>query len=292
MSPAGAPPSAVPPGTAAGALAGVDAPGRESRARIALGVLLGFIARLWLATLRVRVEVSPSLAKAEIDARPWVLAFLHGEQWPLLAWKRRRRTTVMVSLSADGAMQARALGRLGFDVVRGSSSRRGARGLAAIVRRLRAGAVDAAFAVDGPRGPYGVAKPGALVAAARSGAVVVPMGAAVRRGRILSRAWDRFVLAWPFSEVAVVLGDPLDPMDPRETEMAAPSADDRGQTALAREPADGADLPPVGWTKADADAAALSTAILEAGERARAILAASGGPVVRFSLSLSGADGD
>jgi lysophospholipid acyltransferase (LPLAT)-like uncharacterized protein len=176
-------------------------------ARTILGFLLGVIARLWLRTLRVTVDVSPALDAA--SERPWVLAFFHGNQWPLLAWSRRRPTAVIVSLSNDGAIQSRALSVLGFSIVRGSSSRGGARALAGIVRRLKRGDHDAAFAVDGPRGPYGVAKPG-VVAATRAGrGVLVPMGSAVASGKVL-RSWDRFTLAWPFSRVAVVLGAPLE----------------------------------------------------------------------------------
>jgi hypothetical protein len=37
------------------------------------------------------------------------------------------------------------------------------------------------------------------------------MGSAVLRGKTFTRAWDRFVLAWPFARVAVVLGAPLAP---------------------------------------------------------------------------------
>lgn len=164
-----------------------------------------------------------------------MLVFFHGQQWPLLAWKRRRKTAVLVSLSADGELQAGALGRLGFAVERGSSSRGGARGLARIVRRVRAGE-DAAFAVDGPRGPCGVAKPGALYAACRAGAVVVPMGSAVAGGRRFERAWDRFALAWPFGRVAVVLGAPLDPaaLAPADVEAAIRQADATAAALLGR----------------------------------------------------------
>jgi len=98
-------------------LTGSDA----SAGRSALGLLLGAVARVWLATLRLRLVVHPELAR--YGDVPWVLSFFHGTQWPLLAWRRRRPTLVMVSHSADGAIQARALGLLGFRVVRGSSSR-------------------------------------------------------------------------------------------------------------------------------------------------------------------------
>jgi lysophospholipid acyltransferase (LPLAT)-like uncharacterized protein len=164
---------------------------------------------VWLATLRVRVVAHPGLER--VGDRPWVLAFWHGTQWPLLAWRRRRRTVVLVSLSRDGSMQARALALQGLQVVRGSSSRGGARGLAALVRAMRRDGADAAFAVDGPRGPRGVVKGGVVVAARAAGAVLVPMAGVVHRGIILRGAWDRFAIAWPFTRVDVALGDPVDP---------------------------------------------------------------------------------
>jgi lysophospholipid acyltransferase (LPLAT)-like uncharacterized protein len=199
--------------------------------RAFLGVLLGIVARVWLWTLRVEVELHPELER--VKDVPWVLSFFHGTQWPLLAWRRRRPTLVMVSHSNDGQLQARALGLLGFLVVRGSSSRGGARALGAIVRRLRRGDVDAAFAVDGPRGPYGEVKPGAVLAASRSGGVVVPMGSAAVHGKTFARAWDRFVLAWPFSRVTVVLGAPLSPVEAEAAlAVAIRNANDRARKML------------------------------------------------------------
>lgn len=99
----------------------------------------------------------------------------------------------------------------GLRVVRGSSSRGGARGLAALVRTMKRDGADAAFAVDGPRGPREVVKGGAVVAARAAGAVLVPMAGAIRHGLVLGRAWDRFAIAWPFTRVDVALGKPVDP---------------------------------------------------------------------------------
>jgi lysophospholipid acyltransferase (LPLAT)-like uncharacterized protein len=177
-------------------------------ARWAIGLILGVVARVWLWTLRVQVVEDPALEV--VRDRPWVLAFFHGTQWPLLAWRRRRPTLVMVSWSLDGAIQSRALRTLGFSVVRGSTSRGGMRGLAQLTRAMKQGGRDAAFAVDGPRGPYGVAQGGAQLAARASGGVVVPMGSAFVRGVVLEKAWDRFGIAWPFSRVSVALGAPVD----------------------------------------------------------------------------------
>ena len=188
-----------------------------------LGFVVGLVARLWIATLRLTQIVDPALA--QVGLRPWVFVFWHGQQFALLKWKRRRRTVALVSLSRDGDLQASALPRLGLVIERGSSSRGGARGLMAIVRRLRRDD-DAAFAVDGPRGPCGVVRAsegggfGAALAASRAGGILVPMAAASADVTVLQRTWDRFELPLPFSRVAVVLGPPLNPDDAGASEVS------------------------------------------------------------------------
>jgi lysophospholipid acyltransferase (LPLAT)-like uncharacterized protein len=173
-----------------------------------LGWILGGIAWCWLATLRITFLQHP----APSDPRPWVLVFFHGQQFALLRWPRRRTTAVLVSLSRDGDIQARALPVLGLVVRRGSTSRGGVRGLAALVRLLRSG-LDAAFAVDGPRGPWGTVHPGALAAARHAGGVLIPLGCASSSAWVLRNAWDRFELPRPFSRVVVVIGPALDVAD-------------------------------------------------------------------------------
>lgn len=191
--------------------------------RRALGILIGITARAWLATLRLTLVLHPSLDAT--TTRPWSLAFWHGQQFAILRWRRRRATVALVSLSRDGEIQAAALPRVGVRIERGSSSRGGAAGLKAIVKRLRKG-LDGAFAVDGPKGPCGVVRSesgavGAALAARLSGGVVVPMASACGHAHVLARAWDRFELPLPFSRVVVVLGAPIEPADATPERLAA-----------------------------------------------------------------------
>ncbi len=187
--------------------------------RAALGALLGLLVRLWLATLRLTLVVDPALTPAR--PRPFALAFWHGQQFALLRWARWQRMVALVSLSRDGELVAAALARLGIASARGSSSRGGAGGLKAIVKRLRAGS-DAAFAVDGPRGPARVVRgDGAVQAARLSGGVVVPMAAACGRRHVFARAWDGFELPLPFTRVAVALGAPIEPGEATAEGIAA-----------------------------------------------------------------------
>ncbi|MGH7283957.1 MAG: hypothetical protein ACRELY_20720, partial [Polyangiaceae bacterium] len=67
---------------------------------------------------------------------------------------------------------------------------------------------------------YGVVKPGALAAAEKSGAALVPFGAACAHALTFEKAWDKFVLPWPFSRVIVMLGDPL-PASTTRAELGA-----------------------------------------------------------------------
>jgi lysophospholipid acyltransferase (LPLAT)-like uncharacterized protein len=116
---------------------------------------------------------------------------------------------VLVSLSKDGALQARIMARARMKVVRGSTSRGAVRALVGIVRALRNAPLDAAFAVDGPRGPIGEVQPGAAMCAKSVDGVLVPIGSACAPAKILTRAWDRMALPWPFARAVVIVGAPL-----------------------------------------------------------------------------------
>lgn len=171
-----------------------------------VGFALGLLVRVWVCTFRVRLCAALPLGAAP----PSVFAFWHGRQMALFSTRRGRASVALVSHSADGELQSGVLSALGVDSVRGSSSRGGARGLAAVIRRVARQRAHALFAVDGPRGPAFVAKPGAAQAALLAGAPLLPVGAGARWAFRLSRIWDDFLVVLPFSRVVIVIGAPLD----------------------------------------------------------------------------------
>ena len=69
----------------------------------------------------------------------------------------------------------------------------------------------AIVAVDGPRGPAGVVRSGALALAARTGATVLPVAVHPARAWVLRRTWDRTLLPWPGTALRVRFGAPLTP---------------------------------------------------------------------------------
>jgi lysophospholipid acyltransferase (LPLAT)-like uncharacterized protein len=114
----------------------------------------------------------------------------------------------MTSISYMGEIQTRILAGFGYSVIRGSSSRGGARVLARMIGLVRRGKVGV-FAVDGPRGPYKVVKPGAVFVAKKLGIPLIPASASAWPSRILRSTWDRYLLPMPFARCTIHFGDPL-----------------------------------------------------------------------------------
>ena len=100
---------------------------------------------------------------------------------------------------------------------------------------MRERSLDAAFAVDGPRGPYGVVSPGILACARHVGGRIVPIGSACAPKKVLLRAWDKMALPWPFARAVVVLGPSLPAeTSPSELKDAIDAVNAAAATALAQ----------------------------------------------------------
>lgn len=133
---------------------------------------------------------------------PSIFVFWHRS---LLACAHRFRgqgIAILISQSFDGELIARTVERLGFVVVRGSSSRSGASGLRGLAHAYRTGRV-CAITADGPRGPAFVAKPGATQLAKLVGAMSIGVFYALPNRSWQLRSWDGFLIPKPFSKVVV-----------------------------------------------------------------------------------------
>jgi lysophospholipid acyltransferase (LPLAT)-like uncharacterized protein len=136
-----------------------------------------------------------------------IFAFWHGRLLVPAFTHRFKNIVIMISQHRDGETIARVVDRLGFRTVRGSTTRGGRAGLAALLREARAGR-DLAFAVDGPRGPRYEVQRGVIFAGSRSGLPIIP--AAVEADRAWkASSWDRFRVPKPFARVVILQGDPV-----------------------------------------------------------------------------------
>jgi lysophospholipid acyltransferase (LPLAT)-like uncharacterized protein len=191
--------------SAAPAEAAGKAAARDRRVRRAVRggtALLHVLARSW----RIRWANPEVLGELRARRQPVIFACWHGELLPLLWFHRGQGISVLVSEHSDGEIIARIAQRIGFDPVRGSTSRGGGRALLSMVRVLGAGG-DVAITPDGPRGPAHSYAPGALIAAQRAGVPILPAAVHVDRAWRL-RSWDRFLIPRPFARVTIAYGPP------------------------------------------------------------------------------------
>ena len=136
-----------------------------------------------------------------------IIALWHGSLLGCLYAFRDRNIAVMTSLSRDGDLTTKVLDSLGYQALRGSSSRGGARVFLEAVKRIR-NQVSVAFTVDGPKGPVHEVKPGIVKLAQKTKCPIIPLSAAYQSALTL-KSWDRFQIPLPFSKVVVSAGTPF-----------------------------------------------------------------------------------
>jgi lysophospholipid acyltransferase (LPLAT)-like uncharacterized protein len=182
--------------------------------------LLARLYRLYFATLRVRILL-PDGSVIEPGPYPYrraIWAVSERDGFALGGANAGRGVTMLVSPGRDGDFAAAAVEALGYVTVRGSSRRGGAAALRSLIGALGSSS-DAAIVVDGPLGPVGEAKPGALLVAARTAREIVPVGAAARPAVVIQRAWSGIYIPLPFGRVVIVCGPSLVP--PAEVDAEA-----------------------------------------------------------------------
>jgi lysophospholipid acyltransferase (LPLAT)-like uncharacterized protein len=152
------------------------------------------------------------------DQPPNVYAFWHRCIIAAAWYFRNRNAVLMNTTNFDGQWTRRVIERLGYGTAQGSSTRGGLRGLAVMARRLEEG-VDAAFTIDGPRGPRYIAKPGPVMLARRTGRPIVLFHVGVERAWTLQKTWDLFQIPKLFSRAVLVIAPPLEVPQDSNREM-------------------------------------------------------------------------
>lgn len=171
--------------------------------RIALWIVPRLTA-LVLSIVGVTLRFEVIAEEGAIPATPppkGIFCFWHRCTLPCGWYFRKYRCSILISQSFDGEVIARTLALLGYNSVRGSSSRGGAAGLLALENVLEAGEA-VIFTADGPRGPIYQTKIGPVKLAQMTGEPIGSFYLLPERAWVL-KSWDQFLIPKPFSRVAV-----------------------------------------------------------------------------------------
>ena len=178
------------------------------------------LVKLISRTYRVRI-LDPQIEENILGTHGKLLyASWHQRFFPgITFFSTRKPIAIIISKSLDGEMAARAVKILGWQPVRGSSSKGGKAALEK-VKQLAGTGYKIGHIVDGPRGPFGEVKPG-LIRIAQAGELPIVPTITSARSRWVFNSWDRFMVPKPFSRVIIRFGEPIHvpgKMDPDEFE--------------------------------------------------------------------------
>ncbi len=177
------------------------------RARI-LSFIGSIVLSVWSRTVRIQFVNKAVPDRLASEGKNVIYAFWHGRQFLLFHSHRNTGIVIPASESRDGEIQARILKWFGFEVVRGSSKRKGDRALLGLVDRLRKGK-NLALAVDGPRGPIYEAKQGVTYLAGKLNKPIVPVITSAERFWLLNKIWDKYLLPKPFTRGVIMYGEAI-----------------------------------------------------------------------------------
>ena len=173
-----------------------------------IGFALFLIYRaLWL-TWRIRIQESEAMTRGQAEKTPMVYAHWHGHIPGVLFLLKPYHAAPIISTSKDGDFVDTMARLLGAKTARGSTTRGGASALKGMLRLAKSG-WRPAIAIDGPKGPRHIAKPGVLEISRLMGAPIIPLAAAADRAWTFHKAWDQTILPKPFARVQIVWSEPV-----------------------------------------------------------------------------------
>ncbi|WP_300668529.1 lysophospholipid acyltransferase family protein [Desulfoluna sp.] len=167
--------------------------------------------RLYSLTFRLEVQNEAAWLDAYLNDNKRIILCTHHQQFfaAIRYFQKYKayKPGLMISQSKDGELISAVANRSGWTTVRGSSTRGGVEALKGMIDHLTEHRL-AAHIIDGPRGPFGVVKPGAIRLAHEGETVIIPFYIHANHAWY-ARSWDRFLLPKPGSKVILRFGDEM-----------------------------------------------------------------------------------
>ena len=173
-------------------------------------VFISFFYRLILCyswTFRLKIENDKDWMEYRRNGGVVLLCTWHQQFFSAIRPFKKYKTfnpSIMISQSKDGEIVAKMALRNGWDPVRGSSSKGGMGALKKMIANLKENKL-AVHIIDGPIGPSGIVKAGAIRLAHAADAVIVLLSVSAEKAWYFN-SWDKFLLPKPFSKVFLRFG--------------------------------------------------------------------------------------
>ena len=171
------------------------------------GVFGYVLVRMLGSTIRFQTTGWENFEAIEQAGKLPIYSFWHNRIISGTYFFRDRGIIVLSSSSFDSEYTARCIQRLGFGIIKGSSTRGGIQALVGMIRMMKQG-FAMAFTIDGPKGPRYKAKAGPVVLAKKTGNPLMPFVIECERFWTL-KSWDRLQIPKPFTKANLIIGKPI-----------------------------------------------------------------------------------
>ena len=137
-----------------------------------------------------------------------ILSCWHGQLLTPFMHLMNKKFYGLAGLNKDGELISRIGIKLGWKMLRGSSSKGGSKIFVEIVKILRQPSSLIGITPDGPKGPERVPKRGVIKAAQKTGALIIPVSAiSTKNWQFIN--WHTFYLEKPFGKIYITYGEPI-----------------------------------------------------------------------------------
>lgn len=182
-------------------------PFAKNRTACLTGNLFAGLLQAWAASWQKHIQGLEGIdAMIERGERTLIL-FWHGKYLPLFPLMKQKKACVLTNSSFRGRVIGQVCRRFGYHSVH--LPEKPEKRYLFTLRRALADHPLWGTAADGPTGPWHHIKPSTLELASRFNFTLLPLGVAANHCWQSKSRWDRMEMPWPFSRIALVIGQPL-----------------------------------------------------------------------------------
>ena len=182
----------------------------KTRALVWLGAFLGpILLKLCYNTNRWEYYGQKHFKKSRATKKPVIIASWHSTLLTVfMGLSNNNYYGLAGNHHPDAEIISRIGKKLGWNVLRGSSTDGGKKAYDEMLEILQKSTTVFAITPDGPQGPAKIPKAGTIRAAQKTGALIIPTsGQSTRRWSFTN--WDTFYLTKPFGKTALFFGKPI-----------------------------------------------------------------------------------
>lgn len=172
-----------------------------------IGFLGATFARILFSTVKIEEKPSGYPKQLKSQGKNVIYAYWHSFMLAPGYAARNLGIKVLISRHTDGEYIAQIAQQLGFNPVRGSTTRGGVNALLSMIKKVNE---DTSFVItpDGPRGPRFIVQPGIIFLGQKTNYPVLPVALGLTNYWELP-SWDKFRIPKPFSKAILIYGDPI-----------------------------------------------------------------------------------